>query len=164
MRRGLIDERAHEADERSCDRGHRPPRRVARGAEERGDRARERARGTIEHGSEVLAEIAQKTRWESGAGATQQRIDVRAREVRGHAQELRECAHEDADRDPEKGHQRDRAQNERPALEDRIERHRPLALSCSAILSAVVAAHGKNTGVRALSFLKVASQSFCPVL
>src|SRR5207245_6891073 len=104
------------------------PRRVARGAEERGDRARERARGTIEHRPEVLAEIAQKTRWERRAGATQQRIDVGAREVRGHAQELRERAHEDPDWDPEKGHQRDRAKYERPALEDRTERQRPLAL------------------------------------
>src|SRR6267378_1723946 len=159
------------AIDRARDRGDRPVRGVARRVEETGGRAREISRGTIEHRAEVITQVTQQAVGRGRRRAPQRWIDLGAREGRGHAEERRERAYEDACGDTEERDQDDREEQQVPALEDRTERleegddlvHRPVAFNCSTILSTVVAAHGRKTGARAFSVLNVVSQSRWPL-
>ena len=130
----------------------------------------EAARGAVEHRTEVAAQIAKKTIRSRRRDATQSGLDVRARELRGGTEHDCEGADQASGRIAEKCDEHHREQHQVPAVEDRLQqvehlgqRHLALPFSCSASLSVVVAAQGRNTGGRAPRDLNVASQSFCPL-
>ena len=168
VRRGLVDERAHQTNDRVGDLRHRPARCVRRRREKRDDRAAQVARGPIEHRAEIAAETANEAVRRRGSHAAERGVDVGARELRRNAKHSSERADEVSRRVAQEGHEDEREQYQQPAIEEWLQQvkdlgHRTAPFSCSASLSGVVAAHARKTGARAPSDLNIASQSFCPL-